>query len=336
MKKKLFLHVGLHKTGTTAIQGYLFENKDKLIEQGILYPTTKFHPVGQQRLAYAFNGINSPHLSESDVNTGEIFIELKKKLEEIKHNTLIISSENMTPSSDVKVISKIYKVFIRYDVKVIIYLRNVSNYRQSLYREHIKLPNSETCSFSEFIPPYPLSFEAIVNPWESVFGEENVFIRSYDELKEKNISVIDDFNAVVGINGNDLEMPIKKKNPTYPNIALDLIRAANNYELSFNQRAKINSLILKFCYEYRLSAVWPYNEIEDPLVMQKNTEFINERHLKYLGNEKSSNYNYTNVNDLNANDTLEKLKNYMEQKGLNKDIDMNEISRVIRCNFKIQ
>ena len=35
---KLFLHIGLHKTGTSSIQESLIQNKDNLVKEGILYP----------------------------------------------------------------------------------------------------------------------------------------------------------------------------------------------------------------------------------------------------------------------------------------------------------
>ncbi|MGH1398028.1 MAG: hypothetical protein ACRBCT_02330 [Alphaproteobacteria bacterium] len=38
MKKKLILHIGQSKTGTTSLQYFLHANKEKLSEMGILYP----------------------------------------------------------------------------------------------------------------------------------------------------------------------------------------------------------------------------------------------------------------------------------------------------------
>src|ERR1041385_6005831 len=35
---KLYLHIGTEKTGTTAIQTFFRENRDALIERGVLYP----------------------------------------------------------------------------------------------------------------------------------------------------------------------------------------------------------------------------------------------------------------------------------------------------------
>ena len=36
---ELFLHIGLHKTGTSSIQESLIQNKDNLVKEGILYIT---------------------------------------------------------------------------------------------------------------------------------------------------------------------------------------------------------------------------------------------------------------------------------------------------------
>ena len=37
---KLVLHVGIHKTGTSAIQAFCKENRATLAEIGVLYPKT--------------------------------------------------------------------------------------------------------------------------------------------------------------------------------------------------------------------------------------------------------------------------------------------------------
>ena len=39
-KKRLFLHIGRHKTGTTSLQNFFSEKKELLSERGILYPET--------------------------------------------------------------------------------------------------------------------------------------------------------------------------------------------------------------------------------------------------------------------------------------------------------
>ena len=38
MKKKLYLHIGMGKTGTTALQHFFWDNRDILAAKGICYP----------------------------------------------------------------------------------------------------------------------------------------------------------------------------------------------------------------------------------------------------------------------------------------------------------
>ena len=38
--KRVFLHIGTHKTGTTAIQAFLMKNEQGLRQQGILFPVS--------------------------------------------------------------------------------------------------------------------------------------------------------------------------------------------------------------------------------------------------------------------------------------------------------
>jgi len=47
--KTVYLHIGLHKTGTSTIQFFLANNREKLAELGYLYP---FKQVAHHNLAY--------------------------------------------------------------------------------------------------------------------------------------------------------------------------------------------------------------------------------------------------------------------------------------------
>lgn len=259
-KRKMFLHVGLHKTGTTAIQDFLFLNRESLLTQGFLYPITEFHPLGQQRVAYAFNGEVNPHLNRSKVNQNdELFNKLSELINQDNYQTLIVSSENFTPAGNRTALRKIRNFFDDFEINVIFYLRRQDKYKESLYREHIKLPNSEVSSFENFKVPYLLDYEKRLKPWMSVFGEENLIVRSYDYLVGNGIDVIDDFCHIVGLDVNNYEKPKKKSNSTISNIAMELIRALNNVDVEHNDRGKINIAIRKFCEDSAFKQVWGFS-----------------------------------------------------------------------------
>jgi len=48
-----YIHIGIHKTGSTAIQHFLHHNHDALLNHGILYPKVGLHGTGHHEIAWA-------------------------------------------------------------------------------------------------------------------------------------------------------------------------------------------------------------------------------------------------------------------------------------------
>jgi len=293
-KRRMYLHVGLHKTGTTAIQDFLFLNRDKLLSQGYLYPITEFHPLGQQRVAYAFNGEVNPHLDQSKVSQNEeLFEKLTQVISQDNYQVLIVSSENFTPSGNKSVLKKIKHFFCEFDIKIVFYLRRQDSYKESLYREHIKLPNSETVSFKRFNVPYVLDYEKRLKPWVDVFGEQNIIVRSYDQLISEKADVINDFCEIIGLDISQYEKPKKNSNSTISNIAMELIRALNSLDIDHIERGRVNIAVRKFCDESDLKKVWRLSNNSKKILSKysKSNTSVAERFLqgRALFNEEHKN-----------------------------------------------
>jgi hypothetical protein len=95
----LLLHVGLHKTGTTTVQNFLYENRNELLQHGILYPD-----VAMWGSQHALIPISKwPHqehqhpflknLSKDQFNLDYHLGKLKKSLEKYEPSLTIMSSE---------------------------------------------------------------------------------------------------------------------------------------------------------------------------------------------------------------------------------------------------
>lgn len=50
---KLIIHIGMAKTGTTAVQSYMYANRLALLEQGINYPLSATYGTGHHPLAWS-------------------------------------------------------------------------------------------------------------------------------------------------------------------------------------------------------------------------------------------------------------------------------------------
>ena len=119
-KKRVIIHAGMTKTGSTSLQFSLYNNKEALAEEGILYPDTQ--------------GSNNHYfLIEGKKNIGTVISEIKNS----PHNIAIISCELFYNLKDERVKS-IYDALNKYfDLEVLIFIRNHIEWLESIYGQHV-------------------------------------------------------------------------------------------------------------------------------------------------------------------------------------------------------
>src|SRR5690606_33106823 len=59
-KKKVILHIGLPKTGSTALQQALYQNREELLRQGVLYPA-QVHRAGDPKHNFVLDLLRNEH-----------------------------------------------------------------------------------------------------------------------------------------------------------------------------------------------------------------------------------------------------------------------------------
>lgn len=122
--KKLYLHIGPHKTGSTYIQKILYENRHELKICGLYYPDNLIGPQwGHHKLVEA--------IKKRDDDTVSAFL---KTLEQCS----IISSENFENLNEEEVTYFFSKVGNMFEVEVIFVKRAYSNLLISNWQEDIK------------------------------------------------------------------------------------------------------------------------------------------------------------------------------------------------------
>ncbi len=204
MKKRLFLHIGFHKTGTSALQEYLDDNRKQLIELGIFYPKSYsgLFP-GNVDLSWAFDKTPPSWSSVNTTNKNIIIEYYKTQIEKTNCETVIISSEDFVLlDSQSDSIEKLKKFFINFDVKIIAYVREPIEFILSLY-SHAVRSRSINCSLKRYIAE-KYSFRAAdyptrLQPWIKIFGRKNVIVKKYSTAEFVNNNLVDDFFAATGI-----------------------------------------------------------------------------------------------------------------------------------------
>ncbi|WP_430450444.1 hypothetical protein [Rhodophyticola sp.] len=187
---KVFLHIGMNKTGSSAIQSYLHHNRQALKEAGLLWPETGLDMGGpgegyHYRLSTAL-GFGAGPREAGDANERRA---LRKALEaEIaasEARTVVISSEYFVLRRKPDMLAEFFDGL---DASVVVYLRRHDAWWPSLFAQAIKTTPK---------PPWRRSFESyhafhaqrqsqyfefgpLLDDMAAIFGRDRIIVCPYE------------------------------------------------------------------------------------------------------------------------------------------------------------
>jgi hypothetical protein len=199
--KRLILHAGTAKTGTTAIQSTLFNWREKLRQRGIFYPDPSYLGSGQHahhNLAHAYG--NRPNYRRR----AETFL-AKVRKEANEHETVMLSSEAVYRQLSNKnggywnrrtdYLKSLAAALSGFEVEVLLFFRRRDYFVESLYHEHV-LAGLPTGPFNTFVETHLnlLDYDRQVQAFKAEF--QRVQIQSYEAA---NGNVVQTFFRLHGI-----------------------------------------------------------------------------------------------------------------------------------------
>ena len=221
MAKRLVIHAGFLKTGTTALQASMNLKQKALLEQGVYYPRVVDPRVAVEADHHfaALALIGKPEGwreedSEDDVEPIDTWNDLRKELNGYK-GTSIFSSE-MLCELLVPQIQKVKAETTAEEKDVIFTIRPLVKILPSAYQQKIKFgqikvsyetwleqvfdPNRETSAAKQFWLRH--DYPAVLQRWIDVFAAEHVKLVVADENKREFI--FDTFNALLNLKAGTL------------------------------------------------------------------------------------------------------------------------------------
>jgi len=188
---KLILHVGPHKTGTTAIQKTLAGNRRALGEHGYSYPKIGFSLFGHYKLFHA--------LQQSNAELPEMLAALNDA-----GGNIILSCEDFSraPRTSAAALARGLRVE---EARVIYYARNFLDLIYSWWQERLK--NGYRVGLPEFTDEllakprryHLFSPQLTLDHYATLFGRPAIEIYLYDELVAAKGTVEHFMKAVVGL-----------------------------------------------------------------------------------------------------------------------------------------
>ncbi len=238
MEKRVVVHVGPPKTGSSAIQHYLVKHRDNLEKLGIWYPAHALDvnniSSGNARVVCAEDEQGRLILDESR------FLNLLKKFRnDSKFHTLLLSSESFF---------RIEESMLRLlpSIEFIAFARNPIEFVMSIYNQAVKRHAQTT--------PYVPTKRLNARQWESLkYTSETVPEAQFHLFAYKSAlsdySIITDVLRVLNVD-EELPPPVNEKiNSSYSFAAIELKRWLNQFDLTgiqlkldqFLQHASYNS-----------------------------------------------------------------------------------------------
>lgn len=183
MKKKLFLHVGLHKTGTSSIQQQIVVNRDALAAHGWGMPGFLGRTDG------AHHRWIRP-IAENGTGIREFVRELKAQ----PQDRLLVSTETLshlllrTPGPLATALRR------HFDTSVIIYLRRQDYLRESVFSQVVKTAYHGSIENENL---YDFAFGRRLARLAGAFGQHGVLPRIYRD--DRRFDAVEDFRALLDL-----------------------------------------------------------------------------------------------------------------------------------------
>lgn len=224
MFKKIYIHIGPHKTGSSFIQLCLLRNKDTLLKNGYVYPDFS-NEIGQGHHLLA---------NKKKIESGELQDILSSYAKTHEGKILILSAENFSRYSK-EDISRFYNItnnLSKNRVEVILFLRNPVDRLRSFWCEMIKHKITE--SQSEFLMQHisgPRK-SLILNPYILYNNFNNNFNKinlvNYDDIDSQNIcDIVDIFLNRIGIKKLKIDYPHFHVNKSFSLAESEIYRNVN-------------------------------------------------------------------------------------------------------------
>lgn len=228
---KIIVHIGPHKTGTSALQRFLYVNRKELRERGVIYEPVNKLWNNHHIVADAF-------IKNRDVNFVSDF--LLNLIEENKEYDILLSSEMFCDSAFPT--EQFIGLFENVELSVISYIRNPCDLIVSAYNEVVRDGSVQRKEPIDQLPwPYDPSLKNVLRHWLL----PGLAICPYDQPQWIGGTLFSDFLSTIKVDAEGLAFPKDRENESLSFPLAEIVRAANIAELEADLRAELLTLVRK-------------------------------------------------------------------------------------------
>lgn len=221
--RKLFIHVGTHKAGSTTIQRFLGDNEDLLV--GHFYHFRNSYHLGARFMKNLVDIRDVPVLRQQLNDLGHLS----------GHDRLFFSGEGFFGRPDDgyanggRCAALLRECTADFDVRIIVIVRQQIPFLESLYQQAVK-QGGWTSSFGRYLDSVPwqrFDWNALITEgYERAFGRENVTVIPFESFSSPNANPVWRILEMLGLPGDHLG-PVPRYNVSLSRKGLELMKGYN-------------------------------------------------------------------------------------------------------------
>ncbi|SKA91334.1 hypothetical protein SAMN02745704_02319 [Paucidesulfovibrio gracilis DSM 16080] len=230
MRKTLYLHIGTPKTGSSAIQTFLEQNREVLRSKGIDYPGGP-----AKKTQFSAQSGNGRDLCLAKPDSKE-YKHALRQIQASEFDTVLVSSEFFIAQSDERM-ARLHKALSDFDIHIIAYLRRQDLYLQSYLQQGVKLHGLRSLDAWESDDPMFNGFMQLLgeNAAQALlqfvrgYEKDKVIIRPYEKGQFTDGNIFSDFLTILGIPlTGEFQLPQRAINPGFDRDFLELRMMLNH------------------------------------------------------------------------------------------------------------
>jgi hypothetical protein len=209
VKKTIFIHIGLPKTGTTSIQSFLRRSSEALVSHGYCYPGVEFGPKANHDVFFnVLSGAKAIDVRGADLDAQKEVVEAQ--INEFRDSStchaLIFSHESLSVSIQRLNFDYLREMCAGSKICFIVYSRFTDDWLETLYHQHLwgrahseqhfRKPFQRVEKFSHIRGIANHSIRAISNHLGKI-PRANIVVRSIEESR-KDGNLLPDFLEILG------------------------------------------------------------------------------------------------------------------------------------------
>lgn len=243
--KKVIIHVGQYKTGSTSIQKLMWEGRNKLLARGVLYPHSFVRDCAHFLITDLLR--KEYHNPNKSVQLNP----LREEIEKTSVNTVVISCESLSgatvrwfaPDMMKFMWQRLVDELDGFDLRVMFYVRRQDESINSRIIQEIKgQARKSSIEYEPFLyKKSSLNYYYFYGLLERIFGKGSVDIRIYDRNNLVNADVRHDFMEYLGLDGDVINVQHNDDNVAPSAKLVGFYRVVNSMRLESGDYEIVNN-----------------------------------------------------------------------------------------------